>query len=93
MPGGVPALEVEFRKFGEVTLHKKIRTAVLEGVVVDGKTRVVFSDYDITSGFLGTNTWGIVGYAPNSAQALGRNIILYALHPSGGDAKASSDGK
>jgi hypothetical protein len=91
MPGGTPITEIEFRKFGEVSLHKKIRTPALDAVIVDGKTRVIFSDWDITSGFLGTNTWGILGYAPPSAQALGRNIILYALHPNAADAKASGD--
>jgi hypothetical protein len=91
MPGGTPATEIDFRKFGEVTTHHKIRAPALEGAIVDGKTRVFFSDWDITSGFLGTNTWGILGYAPASAQALGRNIILYALHPNAGDAKASTD--
>jgi len=80
MPGGVGIGEVEFRKYGELHLHQKIRSAALEQIVVAGKTRVLFSDWDITSGFLGTNTWGIIGYAPASAEALGRNIILYALN-------------
>jgi hypothetical protein len=40
------------------------------------------------TGFFGTNTSGILGYAPVSAQALGFNILLYALHPKVSDAKA-----
>ncbi len=38
---------------------------------------VIFSPDDLTSGLLGTNTWGIAGYAPKSAQSLTRNLLLY----------------
>ena len=36
--------------------------------------------------FLGTNTWGIVGYTPQSAEALARNILLYSQNPAMGNA-------
>ncbi|MCL5769914.1 MAG: hypothetical protein M1588_01155 [Planctomycetes bacterium] len=39
---------------------------------------ILFSPWDITSGLLGTNTWGIAGYTPASAQKLARDILLYA---------------
>jgi hypothetical protein len=41
-----------------------------------GKGRVIYSPLDITSGLLDTNTWGILGYSPQYAQALATNIIL-----------------
>ena len=34
-----------------------------------GKGRVIFSELDITTGLLGTNTWGITGYSPGYAEA------------------------
>jgi hypothetical protein len=32
----------------------------------------------MTSGLLGTNTWGILGYAPQTAVNLTRNVLSYA---------------
>ena len=47
-----------------------------------GKGYVVFSALDLTSGLLGTNTWGIVGYDPASAQKFVRNLVVWAQeHP------------
>ena len=40
---------------------------------------MIFSPLDLTSGLLGTNTWGIIGYAPDYAQSLLQNIILWTL--------------
>jgi hypothetical protein len=40
---------------------------------------VVISDLDITSGLLGTSTWGIAGYQPAYAQDLVKNLILWTL--------------
>lgn len=47
-------------------------------VIQAGKGRVVVSPIDLTSGLLGTNTWGIAGYEPGSAQAIVRNVLLWA---------------
>ena len=41
-----------------------------------GEGRVFFTPLDLTSGLLGTNTWGILGYSPEYAEALVSNIIL-----------------
>ena len=47
-----------------------------------GKGYVVFSALDLTSGLLGTNTWGIVGYDPDSAEKFVRNLFRWAQgHP------------
>jgi hypothetical protein len=43
-----------------------------------GKGCVIFSALDITSGLLGTRTWGIAGYEPGYSQALMKNILLWA---------------
>ena len=44
-----------------------------------GRGHVVSSGLDITSGLLGTNTWGIIGFAPEYSQALTQNVILWTL--------------
>lgn len=43
-----------------------------------GKGYIVFSPLDLTSGLLGTNTWGILGYEPASAQTFAKNLVLWA---------------
>ncbi|MEO6436873.1 MAG: DUF4159 domain-containing protein [Tepidisphaeraceae bacterium] len=41
-----------------------------------GKGRVIFTPLDATSGLLGTNTWGILGYLPEYSEAVLTNIVL-----------------
>lgn len=48
----------------------------LLGVKKGDRTAVVLSAEDITSGLLGTNTWGIIGYDNPTAEALVRNMVL-----------------
>lgn len=43
-----------------------------------GKGRVIFSALDITSGLLATNTWGILGYSPEFADAVAHNLMVLA---------------
>jgi hypothetical protein len=45
-----------------------------------GQGRVLFSPLDLTSGLLGTRTWGIAGYDPTSAEKFSRNLILWLGH-------------
>ena len=52
--------------------------AAIDGISIGGKTRVLFSQWDISSGLLGTNTWGIVGYAPETSETLAANMVLWA---------------
>jgi hypothetical protein len=44
-----------------------------------GKGQVIVSDLDLTSGLLGTGTWGIAGYQPDYAQAFVKNLVLWTL--------------
>jgi len=44
-----------------------------------GRGHVIVTDLDLTTGLLGTNTWGILGYDPAYAQALVKNAILWTL--------------
>jgi hypothetical protein len=78
MPDGKKMDDVEFRKYGNLRLQRRVTTPALEAVTVNGRAVILFSPWDVGSGFLGTNTWGIVGYSPSASQALGRNILLFA---------------
>lgn len=45
-----------------------------------GRGWIVISKLDLVSGLLGSNTWGIMGYDPNYAQPLMKNLILFACN-------------
>jgi hypothetical protein len=47
-------------------------------VLRSGKGAVVLSSLDITSGLLGTNTWGIAGFTSEYSLALAKNFVLWA---------------
>ena len=40
---------------------------------------VIVTDLDLTTGLLGAHTWGIVGYHPDYARSLVKNIILWTV--------------
>jgi len=47
-------------------------------ILRSGKGAVILSSLDITSGLLGTNTWGISGFTPEYSQGLAQNFVLWA---------------
>jgi hypothetical protein len=75
--GGEKITDIQFQKFGNLKLGRTLSTPALQAITINNRTPVIFSEYDISSGFLGTGTWGIVGYAPASSEALARNLLLY----------------
>ena len=44
-----------------------------------GRYAILFSPLDVTSGLLGTETWGICGYEPATAEGLARDMVLYGV--------------
>jgi hypothetical protein len=44
-----------------------------------GKGHVIFTRLDVTSGLLGTETWGIIGYAPEYCSKFMQNLVLWTL--------------
>jgi hypothetical protein len=44
-----------------------------------GKGAVIYNPLDMTSGLLGTNTWGISGFEPGYASALMKNAVLWTV--------------
>jgi len=67
--------EAQFRKFGAGA--KPGGPPELQAISTQGRVRVLFSQVDVTSGLLGTQTWGIDGYAPETARALAENILRW----------------
>lgn len=44
-----------------------------------GRGHVISTSLDVTSGLLGTATWGIIGYQPEYAQSLMKNLVLWTV--------------
>jgi hypothetical protein len=44
-----------------------------------GQGQVIFSELDVTSGLLGTTTWGVTGYLPQTSQAIAGNTLLWSM--------------
>ena len=76
--GGKPIKEAQFRKFALAEGAGSSGPPSLQAISAGGRIRILFSQYDFTSGLLGTRTWGISGYAPETAQALAENILRWA---------------
>lgn len=80
-PGMSDLAKPRLRLFAQDTLGETslARLEILEA----GKGCVIFSKLDVTSGLLGTQTWGITGFAPDYAQALLKNAVFWTLdgHP------------
>jgi Domain of unknown function (DUF4159) len=57
-----------------------LQTPIDRGIWIlrSGKGAVVLSSLDITSGLLGTNTWGISGFSSDYSLALAKNFVLWA---------------
>jgi hypothetical protein len=43
-----------------------------------GKGRIIISGIDFSSGMVGSNSWGIIGYEPNFALKLVKNLIIWS---------------
>src|SRR6185436_20663423 len=43
-----------------------------------GKGRVIISGIDFSSGLVGSNSWGIVGYEPGYALKLVKNLVIWS---------------
>jgi hypothetical protein len=69
--------EVEYRKYAILQMKAQPVKPRILAVTINSRHVILFSPEDITSGLLGTDTWGIRGYTPASAAALARNLLVY----------------
>jgi hypothetical protein len=76
LPGMVKIGAVAFRK-GTPADRKLIQDRPeIIAWNIGGRPAILFSQLDVTTGLLGTETWGIAGYRPEAAQRIARNIVL-----------------
>jgi hypothetical protein len=73
--GGAKVEEAEFRKFAKARGLGNAKD--LLGAKKNGRWAVLYAPENVTSGLLGTGTYGIVGYEPATAIALARNMVFY----------------
>jgi hypothetical protein len=66
-------------KLRQFTIDQLGTHAGLPEEISAGKGHVIYTSLDLTSGLLGTNTWGIMGYDPKYAQSLVKNVILWTI--------------
>ncbi len=55
-----------------------LKTPRIVGIVLNGRTAVYFSREDLSAGLVGGQRDGIVGYTPESATDIVRNVVLMA---------------
>lgn len=75
---------VTYRSFARQSLSGNFRTPRLRGIVIDGRTAVIYSPIDLSAGLVGQPVDGIVGYSPESATELMSDVLLYGAfgdHP------------
>jgi hypothetical protein len=76
--GGKPISEVAYRRFA-LTREPASNRPRLKGVVVNKRLIAILSSDDLSAGLVGYPTDGIVGYTPQTATDLMRNILLWRL--------------
>jgi hypothetical protein len=81
-----PILDGKGAGMSRVTLKLRPYRTELDGATQQpiqffnlGKGMVIFSTVDLTTGLLGTNTWGVNGYDPTAVYDLIRNTLLYSF--------------
>ena len=94
-PLAVPIDQVEYRKWW-VLKNGALTAPRVKYMTLEGRVGVLCSEEDVTSGLLGTDTWGISGYMPASAVKLARDIVLFAdinmpRHAAGGAATQGAE--
>lgn len=67
------------RELRKIVIEKMGRAYGKPLALTAGKGAVIFSPLDITSGLLGTNTGGIIGYESSYAMKLMKNAVIWSM--------------
>ncbi|QOV91900.1 DUF4159 domain-containing protein [Humisphaera borealis] len=70
----------DYRKYTRGKLSGKLNVPRIRAIERAGKQRVFYSREDISAGMLGQPCDGILGYEPETATAIMRNIVLYVAY-------------
>ena len=87
--GGCELKDFRYRAFTKPKINGKLPR--LKGIEVGGRTAVFFSREDLTAGMVGQSVDGIFGYAPETATAIMRKIVLHAGGVAAPEPLASAD--
>ncbi len=79
LPGAAHLGRVNYRPYAREALGVDDASPRLRGIAIGGQPRLLFCDLDLSFGLLDQPRWSVAGYAPESAQALMRNIVLHAM--------------
>lgn len=75
---GKPMGNIQFRSFAGSVLPRGLKTPLLRGITIKDRLAVIVSHEDLSGGMVGQQVDGIVGYTPDSATAIMKNIVLFA---------------
>ena len=59
--------------------HPDLRAPDLEGIVLNGDLRVIYSPFDLEAGWTGGEYPLALAYAPHTAAQLGINLVMYSV--------------
>jgi hypothetical protein len=72
---------VTFRNFAKKNLVGRLNVPRIFGIDSGSRIAVFYSAEDLSAGLVGEDVDGILGYTPQSATELMRNLVLYAAMP------------
>jgi hypothetical protein len=80
--------KVEYRRYARGKINGHLNVPRIRAVEKGGRTQVFYSPEDLSAGMVGQYTDGIIGYDPDTATSLMRNMVLFAAF---GNAPKSAD--
>jgi hypothetical protein len=88
--GGPAGMEnIAKRSIRKIVIEKLGRQHGQLSMLQAGKGAVIFSPLDITSGLLGTNMGGIMGYESSYSMKLMKNVVIWSMDGAAGAAPAA----
>jgi len=75
---GVKIEKFDYRKFARGRINGHLNVPRIRALERDGRIQVFYSSEDISAGLVGQYTDGILGYEPETATSLMRNMVLYS---------------
>ena len=75
---GVPIDQFAYRDYARGRATGKLNVPHLAAVEVAGRSAVFFSREDLSAGLMASPVDGVIGYAPDTATAIVRNVLVYA---------------
>lgn len=76
---GVTIEHFSYRSFARGKIDGSLKVPHLRGITIGNRVAVFFSAEDLANGLVGEETDGVIGYRPETATAIMRNILLYAV--------------